>query len=72
MFIMQHIARLWQRILKKGKGKDRGDPLKTPDSTGTAIKAQLPDFRASFTREESMLIYGYLKSNCKCHTHKNL
>lgn len=72
MFILQHVARLWQsRVVKKGREKDRGGPLKSPNSEGTAIKAQLPDFRASFSRE-SMLLYGYLKSNCNCHTHKNL
>lgn len=41
--------------MKKGRGKNRAGPLKTPNSAGTAIKDQLPDFMASFSREGSML-----------------
>lgn len=73
MFILQHVARLWQsRAVKKGRGKSRGGSLKTLNSAGTAIKAQLPDFTASLSRRKSMLIYGCHKSSCNCPTHKNV
>lgn len=61
-----------RKVVKKGRGKDRGGLLKMPNSAGTATKAQLPDFRASFSREESMITNGCLKSNCYCPPHKNL